>query len=261
MPQDIFGYGSLQFGFVMMGSSVWSIALRAVVFNPVQERFGLMPSAAMGALLSAVAYLGFSLVPGTIPEGFALYVLAMAIGGVGSTFTSGSVSPFLSTLAAKENLGRVMSIPSLASSAGRMAGPPLFGLLYVTHNRRPYMIASAACLVAAAIFTLVLTVQAAGASKRPSVALSKMDSASKPAPSRLDRQQEATIQAVQAELRDILIDRGYSLKSAESRMYLVAILDNAFPRKEADEEDDALLAREVHHLHTHAQDHHHAHHA
>ena len=69
--------------------------------------------------------------------------------------------------------------------------------------------------------------------------------------------QRASCLASQEELREILIERGYSLQSDMSRMYLVAILDNAFPHKAPGEEEEELLAREVHHLAHHV---HHEHH-
>ena len=243
------------------------------MFNPVQKRIGLMPAATVGALLSAAGYFGYSMVglgyvdslgygwfSGSMPRGFLWYCFAMAVGGVGSTFTGGSIAPFLSTLASKNNLGRVMSVPSLASSAGRMAGPPLFGWLYVSNVRQPYVAASIACAVASGTFLLVLAFHST-ARQAPESPLSKFDSANRPTRTKLDRAQEDIMAAIQAELRDILLDRGYSLSSAESRMYIVAILENAFPQMAETEDELELLGREVHRQHAHAMEDHHAHHA
>ena len=154
-----------------------------------------------------------------------------------------------------------MSIPALASSAGRMAGPPLFGYLYLTNERQPFMVAAVACAGACAAFLFVLSLHTAATRTRPAESLGELDAARlRMGRPKLDRVQEATITAVQAELREILLDRGYSLRSTKSRMYLVSILDHAFPHKVDDEEEEALLAREVHQLHQYHQ-HEHAHHS
>jgi MFS family permease len=52
-------------------------------------------------------------------------------------------------------MGRIMSVSSMASSAGRVIGPPLFGALYSTSPRFPYRIATLCTLAAAAVYTYI----------------------------------------------------------------------------------------------------------
>ena len=49
-------------------------------------------------------------------------------------------------------------LATLASSAGRMLGPPLWGFLYVQNVRWPYEAASISCLASSVVFFAVLTI-------------------------------------------------------------------------------------------------------
>ena len=61
----LFGFGSLQFGFVMMGTATFSILVRLLIFSKVQTALGLMPTAVLGALMGSVTYAGYSTLDGS----------------------------------------------------------------------------------------------------------------------------------------------------------------------------------------------------
>lgn len=96
--QALFGFGSLQFGFVMMGTATFSIAVRTLAFNKIQTSLGLMKTALLGGLMGTVTYAGYSFLPGNDLGMWIFFILA-GVGTVGSTFSGSSVTPYFSQLA------------------------------------------------------------------------------------------------------------------------------------------------------------------
>uniref|UniRef100_A0A7S0DZB9 Major facilitator superfamily (MFS) profile domain-containing protein n=1 Tax=Phaeocystis antarctica TaxID=33657 RepID=A0A7S0DZB9_9EUKA len=231
--QHLFGFGSLQFGFVMMGTATFSILVRLLIFSKVQTALGLMPTAVLGALMGTVTYVGYSTLDGSRASMYIFFALA-GVGTVGSTFTGASVTPFFSQLGNRKNMGRVMSVSSMASSAGRVIGPPVFGALYSINPRFPYRVAALCTIGAAAVYALVALRTRPKSEVRPATPLAERDAARamslKRTPSGLEAQKVANATAELQELLAMTLQqRGYDLGNAAVVELLKQLLVDVLP--------------------------------
>lgn len=223
----------------------------AVAFNKVQSALGLMRTATVGALCSTVTYVGYSFINGSRP-GLIAFVLLAHLGSVGSTLSTASVTPYFSQLSSKAQMGRVMSLQSMSSSAGRVVGPPLFGALYALNIHYPYRLSAVFTALAAAVFFFVYLTSIS----RPKDSLASLDSAGAklidPTSVRLSKEEEAVVRDLQARLRTTLITRGYDLKCAATVEALRQILVDAFPvtEREKGHADCDVLKGEASYLHS-----------
>lgn len=85
--KEIFGFGSLQFGFVMMGTATFGIIVRTMLFDKIQSSLGLMRTATLGAIMGTVTYSGYSLLSGTPTSKYIFFALA-GMGTVGRSVLS-----------------------------------------------------------------------------------------------------------------------------------------------------------------------------
>lgn len=250
--KEIFGFGSLQFGFVMMGTATFGIIVRTMVFEKIQTALGLMRTATLGAVMGTVTYSGYSLLGSGHLSMYTFFVLA-GVGTVGSTFSGSSVTPFFSQLGNRSNMGRIMSINSMASSAGRVVGPPLFGFLYAFNIRYPYRVASSCTAVAALVYWLVdVLARQAAAVERPPKPLAELDAEKRKRPSFfLQSAEKAALDALTETFRATIIHRGYDLSNAKVVELITDVLETSLPPREEGRTDEELLGVEAAFLHAH----------
>ena len=244
--QEVFGFGSLEFGFVMMGNATFSIIVRVFAFQKIQSRLGLMPTAAVGALLGTCTYAGYSFLDGSDWSMWIFFMLA-GLGTIGSTFSGASVTPFFSQLGHRKNMGKIMAISSMTSSLGRVVGPPLFGALYAVNIRFPYRVAALCTLFASAIYSLVYTLHAV--TKRPEIPLAKRDAATQQSFSSGDA--ATALASIQEHLSRTLTKRGYDLSSPVVVDLIKHLIVDALPERSVDRSDEDLLTEEVDLMHEH----------
>jgi len=224
---------------VMMGTASFGIVLRTMAFQRIQSTFGLMRTATIGGAFSTLGYLGYSSLSGS-PLSFAAFCGFAAAGTLGSTLSAASTTPFFSQLAAKAQMGTVMSISSMSSSAARVIGPPLFGALFTTNIRTPYRLSCVFTASAAAFYFLVGLVH----DRQPEPLASKDSMAA----SRAGVLPDDAIAELQALLRATIIERGYNLEEPANVAHVKQLLLNALPLHLDDDHDERL---DDGHLHDH----------
>jgi len=235
----VFGWESLEFGFVMTGSAVFSIIVRIFFFNKIQTSLGLMKTAAIGAALGSFAYAGYTALSGSVLSMYA-FVILVGIKTLGSTFSGASVTPYFSQLANKKNMGRVMSINSMTSSLARVIGPSVFGPLYAVNIRYPYSLTALCCLVAAVIYTLVYLLTETKPAKSP---LAEADGARR-ASSAMSTSEKAALDKLMASVRETIISRNLDLGSTEVIELIKHIIETSLPRHIEGRSDEDTLREE-----------------
>ena len=256
--QALFGFGSLEFGFVMMGQAFFSILVRTLVFKRIQERLGLMRTATVGALMGTFTYASYSMLDGSPASMYAYFVLA-GVGTVGSTFSGSSVTPFFSTLGTRKNMGKIMGISGMMSSAGRVIGPPVFGALYTTNIRFPYRLAAACTLLAALVYGFLATITAARDRASSAAAKTAPLAGQDGERERLQsvggkaggKAEKAAVLALQELLAKTLAVRGYDLSQPTVVEHLKHLLEDALPLRVEGRSDEELLEEEIELVHGH----------
>ena len=141
---------------------------------------------------------------------------------------------YLSQLGNRKNMGRVMSVSSMASSAGRVIGPPVFGALYSTSPRFPYRVAALCTLAAAAVYAYIAMRTRPKSEVRPATPLAERDAARavslKRTPSGLEALKVANATAELQELLAVTLQqRGYDLGNAAVVELLKQLVVDALP--------------------------------
>uniref|UniRef100_A0A7S0L4H5 Major facilitator superfamily (MFS) profile domain-containing protein n=1 Tax=Coccolithus braarudii TaxID=221442 RepID=A0A7S0L4H5_9EUKA len=206
----------------------------------------MMRTATIGSLVSSFAYGGYSLLTGSVASIY-IFICLAGISTVGSAFSGASVTPFFSSLGNKRNMGRIMSVNSMMSSAGRVLGPPVFGALYALDIRSPYRLAAAFFLVSSAIYLGVYLLTKQPVPKRPSAALASADSAR--ASAGISAAEQKALDALLTTVRETLILRQYDLGSPRVVELIKCILNEALPTRVEGRADEDLLQEEEDFLH------------
>ncbi|KAL1514921.1 hypothetical protein AB1Y20_004001 [Prymnesium parvum] len=243
--QAIFGFGSLQFGFVMMGTATFGIIVRSMFFNRIQEYLGLMKTAVLGGIMGTITYAGYSFLDGGTLGMYSFFALA-GLGTVGSTFSASSVTPFFSQLGNKKNMGRIMSINSMTSSAGRVIGPTVFGALYAANIRYPYRLASAFTAIASGMYFIVHL----SSEERPAKGLAESDAAAQKLSLSTESDQGAALDELMKTVRSTILQRGYDLANPTVVELLTDIIQTALPSKVEGRSDEELLNESAEFVHT-----------
>ena len=131
-------------------------------------------------------------------------------------------------------MGRVMSVSSMASSAGRVIGPPVFGALYSSSPRFPYRVAALCTLGAAVVYAYIAMRTRPKSEVRPATPLAERDAARavslKRTPSGLEALKVANATAELQELLAVTLQqRGYDLGNAAVVELLKQLVVDALP--------------------------------
>lgn len=145
-----------------------------------------------------------------------------------------------------------MSVSSMASSAGRVIGPPVFGALYSTSPRFPYRAAALCTLGAAAVYAYIAMRTRPKSEVRPATPLAERDSARamslKRTPSGMEALKVANATAQLQELLAVTLQqRGYDLGNAAVVELLKQLIVEVLPVRA-----DGCTDEQVHmHMHMH----------
>ena len=158
---------------------------------------------------------------------------------------------YLPQLGNRKNMGRVMSVSSMASSAGRVIGPPVFGALYSINPRFPYRVAALCTIGAAAVYALVALRTRPKSEVRPATPLAERDAARamslKRTPSGLEAQKVANATAELQELLAMTLQqRGYDLGNAAVVELLKQLLVDVLPVRADGCTDEQVHAHRMH---------------
>jgi MFS family permease len=145
-----FGLGPAGLGVVFAGVGVIMVIVQGGLVSRLSDRFGDAPVAVAGAVLLGAGLLALPFAPAAI--GYPALGL-VAIG-------QGLLSPTTAALIARNggrNLGGLLGVGQSAAAAARAVGPLVAGLAFELQPAVPYLLGTAACLVAAALLRTVAT--------------------------------------------------------------------------------------------------------
>lgn len=154
--RDVFEYGSLAMGLILMFSGVVLILVQGTVHGLiVTGKLGKHGAAALGAVCLAVGLATYPHVT-VIPAHYALFAVQV----VGYSIEQGALPSTLSRYASAESQGRTLGVGQALKSAGRIAGPLWAGLLYDLQPKVarafPFAIGAAAAALAAGCLLVTL---------------------------------------------------------------------------------------------------------
>ena len=150
---------------------------------------------------------------------------AQSFFALGYILSGSVVSPALADRAGSDNLGQVISIGAMVQSIGRIVGPLILGAAFEMSPDLPYAIAGGLAAIGASLWFLTTIVGRARPAEEDALTLAKAARKAK---------RERSIEALQAELRELLSTRGFDLESDASVECLFKALDRALPARRID---------------------------
>lgn len=148
---ELFGWESLQLGFIGMGSGLVTIVSQLVLYNRLRENFGKH-----GSLIIAIITLSGGLLLIPVFEAKAPVLVGVGLVSIGYGIASPSIVAILSRYATAAQQGSVLGAGMAFSAFARVVGPVTMGILYEESRRLPFFVASGVLVLNATIVFIVL---------------------------------------------------------------------------------------------------------
>eukprot|EP00298_Acanthocystis_sp_HF-20_P001350 c11755_g1_i1.p1 GENE.c11755_g1_i1~~c11755_g1_i1.p1 ORF type:complete len:522 (-),score=190.57 c11755_g1_i1:188-1726(-) len=157
---DRLGFGSLEYGFASMATSVLGVVVQTLLYQSFQRKSGKHGSGIIGAILMGIGLVLMSFLNRPLDSftGLPLLCISLTIMSIGFSFTTPSLSATLSRYTSASSQGSVMGVSQGLQSLARTVGPILWGSMYESSSTIPFIIAGVCCFVGAALNFLVLMI-------------------------------------------------------------------------------------------------------
>lgn len=151
--QKELNWGPRVFGAVLIQNATISLLFQWLLYVRLNKAIGSIQSALLAVCIETVALAGYAIVPYMGSFAAPTFVVAQLMKSLASAFGITASYQSITEVVHPNEVGLGSSYGSMAGSAARLIGPPLFGALFdFVSDNAPYMVASALCLVGALFF-------------------------------------------------------------------------------------------------------------
>ena len=196
------GVSSLQLGFAFSTMAIVFVTAQNTLFTFLRKHF---PLSAIGA--SSLVVVGLGLLTISLSRVLWVALVGMGILILGNSCVAPALPALLSFFAAKDKMGKTLSLGSVASSAGRVVGPIAFGAMYAEDVHLPFSVAAGTAWCAGVVLACLVHVQYKQLQHNKEVERQRMYARGELPPPRPPTTRE--IHALGHWLNDVLVARGY----------------------------------------------------